>query len=266
MNRYNPIVSIVTIVYNGEKYLERTIKSVLAQTYNNIEYIIIDGGSTDSSIDIIKKYENQISYWHSETDEGISDAFNKGIKRSSGEIIGLLNADDWYEPDAVSLAVSSLRNPDAGLALGFLKKFTLHGSYVSYPENLYSNKFKYKALIFNHPSCFVKKEIYSSFGMYRQDLRYAMDYDFILRIIIHGVKYNVVKSVIVNMQDGGMSESHIISTIKEVSQISITHGANKIYVYPLLYYKLLVSKLRLLLKLPKIGVLLRNRKLRANET
>ena len=89
-----PLISIVTVVYNGEKYLEDSIKSVLNQSYKNIEYIIIDGGSTDGTLGIIRKYEKYISYWVSEPDKGQSDALNKGFKKSTGSILAWLNADD----------------------------------------------------------------------------------------------------------------------------------------------------------------------------
>src|SRR5690349_11081866 len=112
MIKQQPLVSIITIVYNGEKHLEQTIQSVLSQTYSNIEYIIIDGGSVDNSISIIKKYNNRLAYWISEKDSGISDAFNKGIAKARGEIIGLINADDWYETDAVEKVVALIGNHD----------------------------------------------------------------------------------------------------------------------------------------------------------
>src|SRR5258705_5340519 len=104
---YTPLVSIITIVYNGEKYIEDSIRSVINQSYKNIEYIIIDGGSSDNTVSIIKKYEKQIAFWISEKDKGISDAFNKGIAKATGEIIGILNSDDWYERDTVAKAVTN---------------------------------------------------------------------------------------------------------------------------------------------------------------
>ena len=98
-----PIISIITVVLNGEKTLKKCIQSVINQSYpqNKIEYIVIDGGSRDRTISIIKKYEKKISYWHSKKDRGLYDAMNKGIKKSSGEIIGILNADDFYYKNAL---------------------------------------------------------------------------------------------------------------------------------------------------------------------
>src|ERR1700742_4639960 len=92
----NPLVSVVTVVYNGAKHLEQTINSVLNQSHKNVEYIIIDGGSTDGTLDIIKRYEDKIDYWQSERDGGIYFAMNKGVSLAKGELIGILNADDFY--------------------------------------------------------------------------------------------------------------------------------------------------------------------------
>ena len=94
---HKPLISIVTVVLNDAKHLEQAIKSVLGQTYDNIEYLIIDGGSTDGTLDIIRKHEKAIDYWVSEPDSGIYDAMNKGVSLATGDLIALLNSDDWYE-------------------------------------------------------------------------------------------------------------------------------------------------------------------------
>ena len=114
-----PVISIITITYNGEKHIEQTIQSVLGQTYPNIQYIIIDGGSTDQTLSIIKKYEQKLYYWVSEKDKGISDAFNKGIAKATGEIVGIINADDWYEPAALEQVAA--RMGDADVCFGDLQ-------------------------------------------------------------------------------------------------------------------------------------------------
>ena len=105
-----PLISIITVVYNGEKYLEQTINSVINQTYKNIEYIIIDGGSTDGTLDIIKQYEQHIAYWISEPDKGQSDALNKGIKKANGQVLGWLNADDYLLPNALKKFIHFYNN------------------------------------------------------------------------------------------------------------------------------------------------------------
>ncbi len=107
-----PLISIITVVYNGEKYLKQAIESVINQTYKNIEYIIIDGGSTDNTLNIIKNYHQNISKWVSEPDNGLYDAMNKGIKLATGELIGMVNSDDWSELTAVEIIVNEYLKND----------------------------------------------------------------------------------------------------------------------------------------------------------
>ncbi|MDO4190908.1 MAG: glycosyltransferase, partial [Bacteroidales bacterium] len=119
-----PLVSIITVCFNAEKTIEQTIQSVINQTYSNIEYIIIDGKSTDSTLNIVSKYKDNIATIISEPDNGIYDAMNKGIKLSSGELIGIINADDWYEKDAVKIMVNkylSTENKDNSLYYGMIR-------------------------------------------------------------------------------------------------------------------------------------------------
>ncbi|MBU1986032.1 MAG: glycosyltransferase, partial [Proteobacteria bacterium] len=115
----HPLVSIITIVFNGESSIRQTIDSVLRQSYDPIEYIVIDGGSRDGTVSIIREYDAKIAYWQSEPDKGISDAFNKGIRAARGEIIGLVNAGDWYEVDTVKRVVENfLAEPEVGVICG----------------------------------------------------------------------------------------------------------------------------------------------------
>ena len=105
----NTKISVITVVYNAKDTIERTIKSVIAQLYDNYEYIIIDGGSTDGTLDIIEKYRDKISYFISESDEGIYDAMNKGVLKATGDYVAFINADDWYEPNAFKLVASYIK-------------------------------------------------------------------------------------------------------------------------------------------------------------
>ena len=115
----SPLVTIITPSYNQAHFLEETVQSVISQDYGNLEYIIIDGGSTDRSVEIIQKYANRIDWWVSEPDRGQTDAINKGFERANGEILAWLNSDDTYLPGAISEAVSYLQNhPDAGMVYG----------------------------------------------------------------------------------------------------------------------------------------------------
>ncbi|HKC67578.1 MAG TPA: glycosyltransferase family 2 protein, partial [Bacteroidia bacterium] len=120
----NPLVSVITVVYNGAKHLEQTINSVLDQEYKNVEYIIIDGGSADGTIDIIKRYEDKVDYWQSERDGGIYFAMNKGISLAKGELIGILNADDFYLPDTVRKVVDADKFAKADIYYGDMQYVT----------------------------------------------------------------------------------------------------------------------------------------------
>lgn len=217
-SKNKPLISIVTVVFNGDKHLEETILSVINQTYDNVEYIIIDGGSTDGTLDIIKKYEDRIDYWVSEEDGGISDAFNKGIKCASGDIIGLINADDWYEVDALScIARTFSANPDCGIFCGSMQLHTEGRSRILHSKP----HFLWFGMTIVHPSTFIKAEIYHSFGLFDIALKYAMDYDLLLRFYTASVRFcECNHRVFSNMRSGGVANSNRIEAYSEVMAIA----------------------------------------------
>jgi glycosyltransferase involved in cell wall biosynthesis len=214
MSPSTPLVSIITIVFNGELHLEQTIKSVLEQTYHNIEYIVIDGGSTDNSVSIIKKYSDKLAYWISEKDKGISDAFNKGISRATGEIVGLINADDWYEPDAVEKVVSAIKGYD--IAYGKIAYWKNEKKeMITYGRD----EFLLNEMSVNHPTVFVRREIYKKFGVFNTTYKFAMDYDLVLRLKINRCQFVYIPSVLANMRWDGASDKHWYKACKEALQI-----------------------------------------------
>ncbi len=179
-----PLVSIITVVYNGEKYLKQTIQSVINQTYKNIEYIIIDGGSTDGTLDIIKKYEEYISFWVSEPDKGLYDAMNKGIGIAKGELIGMINSDDWYELDAVETMINAYKdNPTK--TIFHADRYDVHENGNKTVKKFHPSefKFKYYGMTYNHPSMFITKEEYKK-HLYNTNLRALADYQFILETFL----------------------------------------------------------------------------------
>ncbi len=182
-----PKISIVTPSYNQGRFLEETIRSVLLQGYPNLEYIIIDGGSTDNSVEVIKKYEQGLSYWVSEPDQGQSDAINKGWNRSSGEIMAYLNSDDLYTPGAVAEAVTYFQN--------FPECAVIHGQTMVTDENgkdmkIFGAPFDLQSSIdgCNDPvaqqSAFIRKDVLRDIGFMDITLHKAMDYDLWLRIAV----------------------------------------------------------------------------------
>jgi len=212
--RTTPLVSIITIVYNGEKHLEQTINSVLNQTYPQVEYIIIDGGSTDNTIPIIKKYENRIAYWVSEPDKGISDAFNKGIAKATGEIIGIINADDWYEPDTVAKIVTAMEHSD--IVFGDVQYWK--NSCRSFIQKGALEHLE-KDVSIIHPTVFVKKHCYDRFGAYDLQYRCAMDYEMLVRMKVNQCRFTYIPEVLAHMRWEGFSDKKWLLGRREVLAI-----------------------------------------------
>jgi len=211
-----PLVSIITIVRNGEKTIERAIQSVLNQTYKNIEYIIIDGASTDGTLGVIKKYAEQVDYWVSEPDEGISDAFNKGIRRSHGELIGILNCDDWYEKNTVyDVVMAYVEDLSVGVVHGNMRLYQDENPiFIKFPDKD-QKKISY-LMIYNHSTCFVARRCYNKFGLFDKNFKVAMDYDILLRFYINGVKFHYVEKILSNMAYCGASDKFEIKGLIEI--------------------------------------------------
>lgn len=198
-----PLVSVITAVYNGEKHLEKTIKSVINQTYNNIEYIVIDGNSSDNTVEIIKKYEDSIDFWISEPDYGIYDAFNKGLSFATGEYIGFINSDDWYEIDGVQKIMDSLK-PFPAIYCGHMNLFS---SKIDEPIILHKSRPDrlFQTMRIAHPASFVSRHIFNQIGGFSTSYKIAGDYDFMLRAKLMGYQIIVVDQFISNMLLGGIS-------------------------------------------------------------
>ena len=195
-----PLVSIITVVFNGEKYLEQTILSVLNQTYSNIEYIVIDGGSSDATLDIINKYTDKIDYWVSEPDSGIYDAMNKGISLATGQLIGIINSDDWYELDAVEEIVRAYKDGST-IIYGFMRHIVEEKPievYAAYPVSI-------PCKMIPHSTCFVPKFIYDQYGTFDLSYRSCADYHFILRLYKEGISFSILEKILANFRFGGFS-------------------------------------------------------------
>lgn len=239
-----PLVSIITVVYNGEKTIKKTIQSILNQSYKNIEYIIIDGGSTDKTVEIIKRYEDEISYWVSEEDEGIYDAMNKGVKHASGDFIAILNADDWYESTAVSKSISAIIEHNADYSYASIG-YHQNGNITTIKPLAYDTFLPnaYFQMPFPHISAFIKKEIYSKLNAFDTNYKIAGDHDFILRTLLHGYKGVEVPCIVGHALADGIS-SDFRSNI-ESYHIAKAHGINffsATHVLCMQYFKYLTIK------------------------
>ena len=245
-------VSVVTVCLNGAPQIEKTINSVLGQTYKDIEYIIIDGGSTDGTLEIIKKYEKNIARKVSEPDDGISCAFNKGLRLATGDIIGIISSDDWYEPDAVETAVRIFKdNPGAGVAHGDLQYWEngVREMYLMPSKDLSEIK---REMVINHSTCFVKKEIYDKYGLFNEDLRYAMDYDLMLRFYVNSVQFVNAGKLMAHMSLGGKSDKNWYKAYREVLESNFRNLDSKFFSFMSFCFKVTRTAVRILLK--KIGL------------
>lgn len=253
-------ISVITICLNSRKNIARTIDSVISQNYSDLEYIIIDGGSTDGTLDIIKKYGNRITRLISEPDKGISDAFNKGLKLATGEVIGLLNSDDWYEPKTLEIASSSLAKPDVDFLVGALRYWDDKGdNFLVFPDRNYQECITYKMPHLNHPAAFFKAEVYRSIGLFDSRYYYAMDYDFFFRAFKAGKKVIFSDSILTNMSFSGASDRHAIRAYKE----SLIIAPNKILACPYFIYsvsKYYFRRLLVLFKLNRALLFIRKKK------
>jgi len=218
-----PVLSIITVVYNGEKYLTQTIQSVVSQLNDTIEYIIIDGGSKDRTLDIIKSYDNQIDYWVSEPDLGISDAFNKGIKLSRGEIIGIINSDDWYEPGSFERLINEYKKKNADVYCGAVNFWENEKQVVvSFSE---IHKLKRETSV-HHSAVFIKRSTYDKLGMYSMEYNYAMDYELLLRFMMNGAKFKMLNEVIANRRLEGISYINKNRALYETIKIRRSYFSN----------------------------------------
>lgn len=212
-------ISVITVCLNASSTLRRTIESVLNQTRKVDEYIIVDGGSTDGTLEIIKSYGPAISTWISEKDKGISDAFNKGIALATGDWIGILNADDWYEPTTLQLIEE--HGHEVEVLHGIIQYWTKGEK--DYRAEGYHDLLKSEMTV-HHPTVFVKRSVYNECGVFRLDYRYAMDYELVLRFYLAGKKFGYVPHVLANMSFDGASDRHWKKATRESKEAKIVNG------------------------------------------
>lgn len=190
-----PKISIITPSYNQGQYIEETIVSIIGQNYANLEYIIIDGGSTDNTVEVIKRYQQHISYWVSEKDNGQSDAINKGLKRATGDVVAWLNSDDIYTKGALQAVADAFgANPMAGIAYGDVESFFPDGR-----KEVWTNKFEpadfFSRVSIHQPAVFWKRSLHSTFGYIDESFYYLMDYDFWARIFFNAPSVRIDKTL-----------------------------------------------------------------------
>ena len=211
-------VSIITAVHNNKKFIEVAMKSVLEQTYPYIEYIVVDGNSTDGTLDIIKKYEGKISKWISEPDNGTYEALNKGIKLATGDVVGFLHSDDLFASNvAIEKVAGKFLSGNVNAVYSDLVYITKNnGDKIA--RYWKAGEYKRKSLRFGwmppHPTLFVKKEVYDNCGLFNTGLRIAADYDMMLRLLTYcGDKISYIDETLVKMRLGGASNRSLKNMI-----------------------------------------------------
>lgn len=214
-------VSIITVSYNAEKTIEKTILSVLDQTYKNIEYIIIDGQSTDGTIEIIRRYIDRLAVFLCEPDEGLYYAMNKGLRKATGDIVGIINSDDWYEKDAVESVVNAYDTNSCDVIYGDIYLYDSEGKRSQQQELPLSTMWFQMAV--PHPSVFVKRELYNRWGHFSTLYRIASDYDLMLRFFSNGAKFYHLKKVLASFSYGGLSTEKALSGRYERYRIVLSY-------------------------------------------
>ena len=202
-------VSVLTPCYNSIKTIEKTLQCIEKQTYKNIEYIIVDGGSTDGTLELIEQYRSKLPEKFtliSEKDHGIYDAMNKGIGLASGQLIGIVNSDDWYEDDTIEQVVRHYQGNEYEVVYGMQRTY-LNGKEKA--TFIYHHDFLSDQMI-THPTCFVTRAAYKKLGVFDLKYRSAADYDLMLRFYESGkVVFTPIYRVLSNFQLGGMSSSQV---------------------------------------------------------
>lgn len=212
-------ISIITVAYNAESSIEDTIKSVLSQSYSNIEYIIIDGKSSDNTLEICNKYSDKISKIVSEKDTGIYDAMNKGVALAQGDVVGILNADDFYADNFVIENIVEKFKKEAVDAV-YADLVYVNGQETSkvtrtWISGVYEDGMFLKGWMPPHPTFFVKLSCYKEYGDYSLDLKTVADYELMLRMIHkYKIKLGYLNKIIVKMRVGGVSNASLKNRIR----------------------------------------------------
>ena len=212
-------ISLITVVYNNKTVIEDAIRSVLSQNYKDIEYIIIDGASTDGTLNIIDKYKKKISRVVSEKDNGTYDAMNKGLKLATGDIVGCLNSDDFYANNNVISTVAKVfseRKVDCCYSdLDYVSKNKTEKVVRKWKSRYYEDGLFRKGWHPPHPTLFIKKDVYRKYGYFNLDLKIGADYELMLRFLEkHRINSYYIPEVLIKMRIGGSSNRSIMQILK----------------------------------------------------
>ncbi len=249
-------LSVIMLVKNDRLRFSRALSSVLAQKTEALEIIVIDGGSTDGTLDEIAAHQDLLHYWESGLDKGIADAFNRGIAQARGEFIATLNSDDTWEPDTLRLVQEARqRHPQASVLCGAVRYLDPDSGYgyARYPD---PSALKYRMWVF-HPSLFISRAAYARVGGYAPQYSHAMDSEWCHRALARGEKFEVIPAVLANMSLGGLSDRDFVTSLQQYRDSVIRNGlCSRLEAWT--YYAFFLS----LKKIMQLPVLLPVKKLR----
>ena len=250
-------ISIITVVYNNVEFVGETITSVLSQDYPSIEYIIIDGGSTDGTLAVIEEYRDRISVVVSETDKGIYDALNKGIGLASGETIAILHSEDLYcDEQVVSDMVRIMTETGSEFCFSDMVIVdSISKRVLRYYKAGFFDRWMFKmGWMPPHPTCFIKKSLFDEFGLYSLDYKVGGDFDFLVRIFYgRNIKWSHLDRVTIKMRQGGVSNSGLRSKIIIADEINRSLRANNVWSLPVFQIGRYFIRLLEFLVKPKAG-------------
>jgi glycosyltransferase involved in cell wall biosynthesis len=235
MRDINLKISIITVCYNSAEFIKTAIESVFSQNYADIEYIVIDGGSTDGTLDILNEYKNSISHLISEPDKGIYDAMNKGIALVKGDVVGILNSDDFYPNSNVITNVANMfnQNPDIDMLLGnvdFVSPNDLKKRVRFYSSVDFSQWKLRFGLMPAHPGAFIKKSAYNRIGQYKLGYRIAADFDMFIRLLlVNQCTFKKLNQCLVRMRMGGISTAGLGSNLIATNEMVRALTENNVY-------------------------------------
>lgn len=211
-------VSLITVSFNSATTIRDTIESIRAQDYHDIEYIVVDGASTDGTVEIIKSFGTEVDRWISEPDQGIYDAMNKAIRLASGEVVGILNSDDFYSSTSIiSQVMAAFNDPTIDAVFGdlvFVDPNNLKKVVRKYSSAKWQPEKFAKGFMPAHPTFFVRRKYYEQIGLFKTDYKIAADYELLIRFLyVHKLKYKYLPLNMVTMRRGGVSSNGIRSNI-----------------------------------------------------
>lgn len=239
-------ISIITICRNAETTIEQAIQSVINQNYDDFEYIIIDGDSSDSTKDIIEKYREHIHIFISEKDQGISDAFNKGIRQATGDVIGILNADDVMLQGTLSIVAKEMKEK-TDVLFGHVKSFIEvdkipPSKYISDQKEVNLSALRYEMCI-SHPATFIRRAAYEKYGLYDLSYKNSMDRELLLRMYVGNAVFQHTPYLFTLFRAGGVTDKAFRRSIEESYSISVKYGGLKWKAWLIKIKKIIYSKL-----------------------